>query len=267
MAAPEPLHSMLESHSRTVQSAAAFWTLREKSTTGQPWVMQPRETMSTCGEKYMGRFSVVTPPLASISSDGNSCFSAAAAVCRSWCGEQTQGRQCYLMRSDNVEMYREKGNKNSAQTWCVFNLRVKVVQHDNVCSRSGRFSGLLCWAALHLHLAAEATHTASLFNGLKSKEWIGINKHTRREDFINFSRNYTLNIYYICILFTLTLSSTALFFYIYFCRSGIFIISLRTLSGTISPVLSYTGKSKLWPGGLIRLVKIFNLARWTWSYH
>lgn len=64
--------------------ASGFWTLSEKSTTGQPCVMQPRETMSTCEERYRATFSGVTPPLASIRRAENSSFSA-WAVTRSSC--------------------------------------------------------------------------------------------------------------------------------------------------------------------------------------
>lgn len=54
--------------------------MSEKSTTGQPCVMQPRDMMSTCGEKYMAKLSGVTPPLASIRRAGNSSFSVRAAM-------------------------------------------------------------------------------------------------------------------------------------------------------------------------------------------
>lgn len=74
-------------------------------------------------------------------------------------------------------MYREKKKKllNLKPHRYIINLRVKVVQHNNVCSRASRLSPLLCWAALHLNLTAEARHTASLFNSLKNKEFMVIN--------------------------------------------------------------------------------------------
>jgi hypothetical protein len=59
-------------------------------------VMQPREMMSTWGERYWGRESGVTPPLASISTDGNSSFRSWAAAWSSWEGKgqkRNRGRE------------------------------------------------------------------------------------------------------------------------------------------------------------------------------
>lgn len=78
-------------HSWRPEGETGFWTFREKSTTGQPCVMQPREMMSTCGEKYKARLSGVTPPLASISVVGNSTFSAWASTWSSWQGGEGVG--------------------------------------------------------------------------------------------------------------------------------------------------------------------------------
>lgn len=138
--------------------ASGFWTLSEKSTTGQPCVMQPRETMSTCEERYRATFSGVTPPLASIRRAGNSSFSA-WAVTRSSC------------------RWKERCNHGTKTTislgLCFYNichLRLKVVQHDDVCSRSGCLPALLCWTTLHLNLTAEAAHRAGSFHRLGSKQ-------------------------------------------------------------------------------------------------
>lgn len=133
--------------------------------------MQPREITSTCGEKYIGRFSVVTPPLASICSDGNSRFSAPAAICSSCFRNQTRGRSCYQVQESDIK----RKSMQCIERGYIINLRVKVVQHNNVCSRMSRLSRLLCRAALHLNLTAETRRTASLLNSLKNKELMVIN--------------------------------------------------------------------------------------------
>lgn len=56
------------------------------------------------------------------------------------------------------------------QAFNILYLRLKVVQHNNVCSCSSRLSGLLCRAALHLNLTAEATRRAGSFYSLRNKQ-------------------------------------------------------------------------------------------------
>lgn len=138
---------------------AGFWTFREKSTTGQPCVMQPREMMSTWGEKYKDRFSGITPPLASIFADGNSCFSAWAAACNS----------CRLegWRTGWEEVC--QWTQARSQAWTLLYLRMEVVQHYNVCSCSGCLSGLFCWTTLYLNLTTETRHRAGDFHGLEKQ--------------------------------------------------------------------------------------------------
>lgn len=157
-------------HFWRLEWATGFWTLREKSTTGQPCVMQPREMMSTRGEKYIAKFSGVTPPLASISRVGNSSFSARAAT---WSSYRWETGLLF-----HVEVQWQSGWKpgDKNEKWpgmCSFNilyLRLKVIQHNDVCSCSGRLSALLCGAALHLNLTAEATHWPGTFHSLEDKQ-------------------------------------------------------------------------------------------------
>lgn len=59
---------------------------------------------------------------------------------------------------------------------CCFNilyLRLKVIQHDDVCSSSGSFPALLCRAALHLDLTAEATQWPGSSHSLHNKQDFG----------------------------------------------------------------------------------------------
>lgn len=161
-------------HFWRLEWATGFWTLREKSTTGQPCVMQPREMMSTHGEKYIAKFSGVTPPLASISRVGNSSFSAPAATWSSYRWET--GRRRGLLFHVEVQWQSEWKPGNENEKWagmCSFNslyLRLKVIQHNDVCSCSGCLSALLCRAALHLNLTAEATHWPGTFHSLHNKQ-------------------------------------------------------------------------------------------------
>lgn len=127
--------------------------------------MQPREMMSTCGEKYLGRLSGVTPPLASTNRVGNSTFSVWAATWSS-CGIRVGMEEGRIHSSGQV---RRQWKWKINHAFHPLYLRLEVVQHNNVCSCSSCFSGFLYRAALHLNLTAEATHRAGSFYSLNSK--------------------------------------------------------------------------------------------------
>lgn len=116
--------------------------------------------MSTCGEKYDVRFSGVTPPLASICRAGNSSFSVRAAAWSS-CGRAGDGMKSVFVSSRSTHEF---------LFLTLFYRRLKVVQHDDVCTGCSRFSGLLRGAALHLHLTAEPTHRPRRSHSLKNKQ-------------------------------------------------------------------------------------------------
>lgn len=85
--------------------------------------------------------------------------------------------QCLSCDSELLQVKEEKCNHGTKTTItlgsCFYNihhLRLKVVQHDDVCSRSGCLPALLCWATLHLNLTAEAAHRAGSFHRLGSKQ-------------------------------------------------------------------------------------------------
>lgn len=112
--------------------------------------------MSTWGEKYKDRFSGITPPLASIIWDGNSCFSALAAECNS----------CKLegWRTEWEEIWQWKWAMN--QAWITLYLGTKVVQHYYICSCFCCLSGFLSRATLYINLTTETTHWAGGFYSL-----------------------------------------------------------------------------------------------------